>query len=150
MESSTQGRLPPTASRRRELAASALNLVFLVPSGCAIPTEKAIKAPSYMPSCMLSIVERLQIDYLAGVRVADLAEHFGITRQTVFEHVRRLGLPHRHPKLSPEETAKAAGLYEAGNSLAVVGAVLDVDPGTLRRALARAGLSIRDPHGRDR
>jgi hypothetical protein len=95
-------------------------------------------------------VERLRVDYLAGVRVADLAECLGIARQTVFEHVRRLGLPHRYLKLSPEETAKAVGLYEAGNSLPVVGAVLDMVPGTIRRALARVGVSIRDPQRRDR
>jgi hypothetical protein len=82
--------------------------------------------------------------------VTELAEHFALTRQTVLEHVNRLGLPRRHPKLSPEETAKAARLYKAGNSLAVVGASLDVDPGTIRRALARVGVSIRDPQGRDR
>jgi len=95
-------------------------------------------------------VERLSVDYLAGAKVTDLAQRFGITRQTVLDHVRRLGLPRRHPKLVAEEVAQAAQLYEAGNSLAVVGSALDVDPGTIRRALVGAGVSIRDPHGRYR
>jgi len=95
-------------------------------------------------------VERLSVDYLAGAKVTDLAQRFGITRQTVLEHVRRLGLPRRHPKLGAKQAALAAHLYEAGNSLAVVGIALEVDPGTIRRALAGAGVSIRDPHGRYR
>ncbi|HXW34831.1 MAG TPA: hypothetical protein VEJ87_09660 [Acidimicrobiales bacterium] len=95
-------------------------------------------------------IEHLRVDYLAGAKVADLAEHFGITRQTVLNHVRRLGLPHRHPKLTRREIAKAAHLYESGKSLAAVGAALEVDQGTIRRAIVRSGVSIRDSHGRDR
>ena len=81
-------------------------------------------------------IEHLRAGYLGGVKVADLAERFGIARQTVLEHVRRLGLPHRHPKLSPKETSQAVRLYETGNSLAVVGTAFGVDPGTIRRPLA--------------
>jgi hypothetical protein len=49
-----------------------------------------------------------------GIKIVDLAKR--ITRQTVLEEVRRLGLP-RHPILSPEETAKAARLYQARTHL---------------------------------
>lgn len=95
-------------------------------------------------------VDRLKADYLTGVKITDLASRFGIGRQTVLEHVRRSGLPRRHSRLTPEETALAIELYLAGNSLATVGGALAVDPGTVRRALIRSRVSIRDPQGRDR
>ena len=95
-------------------------------------------------------VEHLRVDYLAGMKVADLANRFGVARQAVLEHVRLMGLPRRHPKLGPEDVVTATRLYEAGNSLASVGTILGVDAGTVRRVLARGGVSIRDPQGRER
>lgn len=71
-------------------------------------------------------LERLRADYLAGTKIADLARSFGISRQTVLAHMRREGLPRRHPKLTPDETARAIDLYLAGDSLARVGAALAV------------------------
>jgi hypothetical protein len=48
-------------------------------------------------------LDHLVADYLSGVKVKELAERYRITRQTVLEHVRRQGLPRRHPRLSPDE-----------------------------------------------
>ena len=92
----------------------------------------------------------LTADYVEGVEVIELAKRYGITRQTVLVYMRRLGVPRRHPRLGPDTANQAADLYLVGNSLAVVGNILGVDPGTVRRALLKDGVSIRDPQGRPR
>ena len=95
-------------------------------------------------------VENLKSDYLAGTPVLELTKRYGITRQTVLEHMRRLAVPRRHPKLDPRGVSRAEALYRRGKSLASVGAALEVDPGTVLRALIAAGVPIRDCHGRPR
>ena len=72
---------------------------------------------------------RLVGDYVAGVEVIELARRYGIARQTVLEQMRREGVPRRHPRLSADDTERAAGLYRTGDSLATVGGVFGVDPG---------------------
>lgn len=89
-------------------------------------------------------LEQLKDDYLAGVPVSDLAERYGIARQTVIEHMRRLAVARGHPKLSIGEAARAADLYTARLSLAAVGTAFGVDAGTVRRVLAKAAVPIRD------
>ena len=115
-----------------------------------IPATSAETLPPRQKQRRLRLddLEQLRAAYLAGAAVADLAGRFGITRQTVLKHARRMGLPRRHPKLSPREAAQAVDLYSDGYSLAKVGAALGVDPTTVWRALDRAGVSARDAHGR--
>ncbi len=64
--------------------------------------------------------------------------------------MRRQDVPRRHPRLTPDDITKATGLYQAGDSLATIGRVLGVDPGTVRRALTNLGVPLRDCHGRNR
>jgi uncharacterized protein YjcR len=92
----------------------------------------------------------LTADYLAGVKVKVLAERYGITRQTVFDHIRRRGIPRRSPGLGPDEVDEARGLYESGKSLATIGGLLGVNAETVRLTLTKAGVSMRDQHGRNR
>jgi hypothetical protein len=92
---------------------------------------------------------RLVADYVAGVEVIELARHYGIARQTVLQQMRREGVPRRHPRLSADDTEKAAGLYGTGDSVATIGGVFGVDPGTVRRALMKLGVPMRDCHGHE-
>lgn len=80
----------------------------------------------------------------------ELSRRYGVARQTVLEHMRRQDIPRRHPRLTPDDITKAAGLYQVGNSFATIGRVLGVDPETVRRALTNLGVPVRDCHGRDR
>ena len=82
--------------------------------------------------------DRLVADYVVGVDVVELARRYGIARQTVLEQMRRQGVPRRHPRLSADDTELAAGLYRAGDSLATIGEVFGVDPGTVRRGSDQA------------
>ena len=95
-------------------------------------------------------LDHLVADYLSGVKVKELAERYRITRQTVLEHMRRQSVPRLHPRLGPDEINEACDLYRSGKSLADIGAVFSVDPGTVRRALTKVAVPMRDPHGRER
>ena len=95
-------------------------------------------------------LDHLVADYLSGVKVKELAERYRITRQTVLEHMRRQSVPRRHPRLGPLEVNEARDLYRSGKSLADIGVVFSVDPGTVRRALTKVGGPMRDPQGRER
>lgn len=48
--------------------------------------------------------ERLKADYLAGVKIVDLARRSDSTRQTVLEHVRPLALPPTPPEARPRRS----------------------------------------------
>lgn len=82
--------------------------------------------------------------------VLDLARQYGINRHTVANHLQNEGLILRggKTKLTPDVTAQAAQLYAIGHSLADVGALLGVDASTVHKALKKAGLKLRDTHGR--
>jgi predicted DNA-binding protein (UPF0251 family) len=95
-------------------------------------------------------LERLTAGYLAGIEVKVLAERFGIARQTVFDLMRRNKVPGRYPRLGPVEIDEARSQYLSGMSLADVGRHLGVDAGTVRQALIRIGVAMRNVHGRDR
>jgi hypothetical protein len=81
--------------------------------------------------------------------VIELARRYGIARQTVFDQMRREGVPRRHPRLSADDTQKAAEFYRAGDSLATIGGMFGVDPGTVRRALIKLRVPMRDCHGHE-
>lgn len=88
-------------------------------------------------------VERLQRDYLVGIKIDELADKYGINRVTVMGYVGRLGLPRRYPALNHDDVRRAATLYRSGQSLAGVANVFGVAPHTVRSALLNAGVAIR-------
>jgi DNA-binding CsgD family transcriptional regulator len=80
----------------------------------------------------------------------ELAREFGVHRRTVADHLERLGVARRVnlPKLTPTDIERAVSQYQAGDSLATVGKILNVDASTVQRALKRAGVAIRPRPGR--
>ncbi len=75
----------------------------------------------------------------------DLPGKYGIHRTTVLLHLERNGVSRRPStrKLTDDDVAMAAAAYAVGDSLATVGARLDVNASTVARAFRRAGLPIR-------
>src|SRR5665811_2608002 len=65
-------------------------------------------------------VENMVDRYLAGHTVAEIAELFGVHRQTVSSHLESLGIPRRVnvAKLSPSDVQLASTRYLSGESLA--------------------------------
>jgi hypothetical protein len=81
-----------------------------------------------------------------GAEIDDLAERFGIGRNTVMAHLEREGVPGRRwpgRTLSPEQLEAAGQLYETGVNLIVVGEQFGVDRRYLRKALPAAGFRLR-------
>ena len=82
--------------------------------------------------------------------MAELAKRFGIDRRTVSSILKRHEVP-THPRgLSKEQIQHAVLMYAQGNSLAVIGANLGVNDGTVHARLRQQGVVMRDAHGRER
>jgi transposase-like protein len=64
--------------------------------------------------------------------------------------MRGQGVPRRYPRLGETEVHEAISLYRSGQSLAKIAGRLNVEAGTVGRALHKAGVSLRDSHGRER
>lgn len=63
--------------------------------------------------------------------------------------LREAGVSIRNQGLTDEQVAEAIRNYEAGKSLAKIGTHLGADAGTIRRALLKRGVTMRDSHGRE-
>jgi len=94
-------------------------------------------------------VEELVMAYRAGSTVYQLAEQFRINRGTVAKLLEREGVPRRGRPLSPAQVEQASQLYATGLSLVSVGKRLGCDGSTIHLALRKAGVRVRDTHGRD-
>lgn len=108
---------------------------------------------SYRPNRRLTRAERTQLaeKYRLGMSVLDLAREYGINRHTVAKHLKGecVDLRGGQTKLTSDVIAKAAQLYAAGHSLADVGTHLGVDASTVHKAFKKAGMKLRDTHGRE-
>jgi hypothetical protein len=97
-----------------------------------------------------SHVEQLVAGYQAGSTLYQLAEQFRINRATVSKLLERQGVPRRNSPLSLAQVELATELYAAGLSLVSVGNQLGCDGSTVHLALRKAGVRMRDCHGRER
>jgi hypothetical protein len=95
-------------------------------------------------------VEELVAGYQAGSTVYQLAEQFRINRGTVSKLLEREGVPRRGRPLSPAQVEQASRLYATGLSLVSVGKQLGCDGSTVHLAFRKAGVRMRDTHGRER
>jgi DNA-binding CsgD family transcriptional regulator len=80
----------------------------------------------------------------------ELARQYGIHRHTVVKHLKRDGVAVRggQTKMTPDMIERTKRLYADGQSLAGIGEQLGVDASTVHKALKRAGVKMRDTHGR--
>jgi len=81
-----------------------------------------------------------------------LSKKFDVHRGTVAAHLERQGILRRvnRRKLTDKNVTKAAGCYEAGQSLEIVGKLFGVSAETMRKELRRAGVALRPRRGRCR
>ncbi|MFH5230817.1 hypothetical protein [Antrihabitans spumae] len=82
--------------------------------------------------------------YRNGATANELADQFGLHRQTVSAHLRREDVAlHSRVKMTPEIVAKATTLYAEGWSTVRIGEKLGLGPSTVGKALKRAGVRMR-------
>ena len=92
-------------------------------------------------------VDNLVSLYRDGAKVTELAILFNIHRDTVSTILNRRGVIRRHSGIPPELLNQVVSAYKAGASLAVIGAQVSVDPGTVALALRKAAVSLRTRRG---
>ncbi|RXZ86127.1 helix-turn-helix domain-containing protein [Agromyces atrinae] len=73
-----------------------------------------------------------------------------VHRTTIRTVLDRHGIAPRDTQISDTDVARAAALYESGQSLATIGAQLGFNPQTISNRLRQIGVALRDPHGRTR
>jgi lambda repressor-like predicted transcriptional regulator len=94
--------------------------------------------------------------YAAGQTLAQIAGKYGVSRWTVSDRLRSIGVPRRPPawmqrrQPTPLPLAEAAALYEDGESLAVLAGRYQVSASTVWSRLAEAGVTLRPPGGHNR
>jgi hypothetical protein len=116
------------------------------------PAEVAVERPPRRRQRRLSVVQvaELTAAYRSGVAINDLAERFKIHRSTVLEHLNRSDNPRRYPALDAFQVEEAARLYEGGQSLRAIGIHFGRHAATVRLALIKVGVRLRDRNVRKR
>lgn len=95
-------------------------------------------------------IEEVAARYKAGAYLADIANDYGVARESVTNHLRRAGVPIRargttvtgasaNRKLTREQEADVVRLYVAGATAKEAGAKHGVTKGTALRILTAAG-----------
>jgi hypothetical protein len=92
-------------------------------------------------------IDELVRNYQKGLGVYELATRYKIHRETVSLILRRQGIPRRYRLIQGEQLDQAVAAYEAGRSLAAIGAAIGVSPTTIRKALISVGTTIRPRRG---
>jgi hypothetical protein len=110
-------------------------------------SESSRRLPRRAKTLNAGELERIREGYAAGATTAELGRQFGVDRQTVRRKLRAMGVRMYGSSLTPLEVEEAARLYEAGNPVTTVAAVLGRGEAGVRNALIRAGVKQRDTHG---
>jgi len=120
-------------------------LLQMVPKGPsrAIPrtsrqTQRRLRGPE---------IDELVTGYQAGATVYELAELFGVHRNTVSASLKRQGVGLRYQSLSSTQVADAIQFYHEGLSLLKVGERVGCGAECVRQALMNAGVEIRPRNG---
>ena len=107
--------------------------------------ERRAKAPSKEE------LAKLRNLYLGGMPFTDIVDELGMERSSVHRHLDRLEVERRGgSKLTTSDVKIAVERYEAGETLKAIGRDLGVHGDTVRRALVKAGVEIRQPARPDR
>jgi hypothetical protein len=88
-------------------------------------------------------LEDLAEAYLAGATLSELGERFRMHRATIASELERMGVARHYRLVEGERLHLAIQGYQNGKSVATIGKELCVSGETVRKALIRAGLSMR-------
>jgi transposase-like protein len=83
--------------------------------------------------------------YSSGETSTVLADEYGVAKSTILRILRESRVVVRRQSLTAEQVSEAADLYESGLSLSQVAKRLDVNQETMRVAILKAGVILREP-----
>jgi DNA-binding CsgD family transcriptional regulator len=113
------------------------------------PQPRSTVRPKRSKILNQSELERLREAYLAGATGDELAADFKVNVQTARQHLKAMGVRLRGSQATAEEQREAIRLYAQGLSLESVARQLCIGSGSVRNCLLRAGVKMRDSHGRE-
>ena len=138
-------------SKRSDLSQAFADLQKHLANGAARPRLPAQKLPRRHNRLLDHVtIDELVTKYEAGESSTALVADYGIAKATVLKLLRANGVTIRRQGLTSAKVNRAASLYRDGRSLAWIGTHLNVSPMTVSSALKRSGITLRDPHGRER
>lgn len=103
-----------------------------------------------VPRLTARMLDEAERRYRGGEVLRVIAGDLGVSRQRLAERLRERGVRLRREKPSSEQVLEMCRRYEQGESLSRVGERLGFNPSTVRVQLLRAGIALRDTHGRAR
>jgi DNA-binding CsgD family transcriptional regulator len=123
------------------------HLLSMLPGPEAPPVERK-RLGQKQARCVSKRLKSTQVDELieackAGVTTYQLAERFGIKRQTVSAILKRNGITPRWRRLAEANIDESERLYLQGLSLVRIADRLKVDPGTVHYHLRKRGVQMR-------
>lgn len=130
-----------------ERAIKAYRALDLQDSGAAPPAR--VRHVRHLRLGVTQVAE-LVAQYHAGATAAELAERFGINRNTVSAQLHRVGAVLRGHSPTEAQATAMVQLYDSGLSLVRVGEQVGFDATTVLRYIRAAGVQTRDAHGRER
>lgn len=115
------------------------------PSVPSLPARK-LQQQRRLP---IDIVQQLIFRYQSGSSALQIAQEFGINRETALEYLKRAGISRRPHvrKLTVEHVEQAGQLYATGLSLKKVAEQFDVNESTIRNEFTRAEIQVRPRRG---
>lgn len=93
-------------------------------------------------------LEAMAVSYRAGATTYQLADEYGVTYTTISRRLKEQGVVIRNNILSEGEIRAAAILYREGHPLGTVAREIGRAPNSVRNALLKLGVRMRDFHGR--
>lgn len=120
------------------------------PRSAAVSPDLEQRLPLPVPRLTEMMLDEAERRYKGGEILRLIAGDLGVSRQRLAEHLRSRGMRLRGEKPSSEEVREMRLRYERGESLARIGARIGRNATTVRVNLLRAGVALRDSHGRER
>ncbi|WP_448238434.1 hypothetical protein [Microbacterium paulum] len=116
-------------------------------SGFTGDSSEKFKPRVKRPCTRLNEGQRAEVAerYEAGETTTQLAKVYGVAKSTIIGILREKRVVVRRQPLTPDQVNEAARLYESGLSLSQVAKQLSVNQETMRVAIMKAGVLLREP-----
>ena len=116
------------------------NLLAMTPVGCPVARVPSLQRQHRLKK---PEIELMIADYVAGVKLNEIADRYQVNQSTIAKYVRLHGIPRRTRRLRSQEVKEAVELYASGRSTKWIGEHLGVAATTVRHSLTKARVTLR-------